>query len=148
MHRKQKDELIQKCESEIISLQQQAEEKINQLAPNKVQEYRQLVQQNQMGQQNAARLRGELDGINQKVRAAEHELNRDQLRDEYHRLVNQVDRLERERSTLEEEMRTTNMDPEQVRQLLLSKVKEDNAKIALLEKSLKTTNDEMSNMRR
>ena len=143
-----KDELIQKCESEIISLQQQAEEKINQLAPNKVQEYRQLVQQNQMGQQNAARLRGELDGINQKVRAAENELNRDQLRDEYHRLVNQVDRLERERSTLEEEMRTTNMDPEQVRQLLLSKVKEDNAKIALLEKSLKTTNDEMSNMRR
>ena len=77
-----------------------------------------------------------------------NELNRDQLRDEYHRLVNQVDRLERERSTLEEEMRTTNMDPEQVRQLLLSKVKEDNAKIALLEKSLKTTNDEMSNMRR
>ena len=75
-------------------------------------------------------------------------MNRDQLRDEYHRLVNQVDRLERERSTLEEEMRTTNMDPEQVRQLLLSKVKEDNAKIALLEKSLKTTNDEMSNMRR
>jgi intraflagellar transport protein 74 len=148
MHRKQKDELIQKCESEIISLQQQAEEKISQLAPNKVQEYRQLVQQNQMGQQNAARLRGELDGINQKVRAAENELNRDQLRDEYHRLVNQVDRLERERSTLEEEMRTTNMDPEQVRQLLLSKVKEDNAKIALLEKSLKTTNDEMSNMRR
>jgi intraflagellar transport protein 74 len=148
MHRKQKDELIQKCESEIISLQQQAEEKINQLAPDKVQEYRQLVQQNQMGQQNAARLRAELDGINQKVRAAEHELNRDQLRDEYHRLVNQVDRLERERGTLEEEMRTTNMDPEQVRQLLLSKVKEDNAKIATLESSLKSVNEEMGNMRR
>jgi intraflagellar transport protein 74 len=148
MHRKQKDELIQKCESEIISLQQQAEEKINQLAPDKVQEYRQLVQQNQMGQQNAAQLRSELERINQKVRAAEHELNRDQLRDEYHRLVNQVDRLDRERSTLEEEMRTSNMDPEQVRQLLLSKVKEDNAKISQLESSLKTVNDEMGRMRR
>jgi len=148
MHRKQKDELVQKCESEIISLQQQAEEKISQLAPEKVQEYRQLVQQTQMGQQNAARLRSELDAVNQQVRSAEHELNRDQLRDEYHRLVNQVDRLERERSTLEEEMRTSNMDPEQVRQLLLTKVKEDNAKIAQLESSLKTVNDEMGRMRR
>jgi intraflagellar transport protein 74 len=148
MHRKQKDELVQKCESEIISLQQQAEQKINSLAPEKVQEYRQLVQQNQMGQQNAAQLRSELEGINQRVRAAEHELNRDQLRDEYHRLVNQVDRLERERSTLEEEVRTSNMDPEQVRQMLLTKVKEDNATIAQLESSLKTVNDEMSRMRR
>jgi intraflagellar transport protein 74 len=148
MHRKQKDELVQKCESEIISLQQQAEEKISQLAPEKVQEYRQLVQQTQMGQQNAARLRSELDAVNQQVRSAEHELNRDQLRDEYHRLVNQVDRLERERSTLEEEMRTSNMDPEQVRQLLLTKVKEDNAKIAQLESSIKTVNDEMGRMRR
>jgi hypothetical protein len=40
------------------------------------------------------------------------------------------------------------MDPEQVRQLLLSKVKEDNAKIAQLDSSLKTVNDEMGRMRR
>ena len=66
----------------------------------------------------------ELDQINHKVRNAEHELNRDHLRDEYHRLTNQVERLERERNTLEEEMRTANMDPEEQRKVLLAKVKE------------------------
>ena len=148
MRRKQRDELVQKCEQEISALQRQAEEKIEQLAPQKLQEYRQLVQSNAMGQQKAARLRQELDQINHKVRNAEHELNRDHLRDEYHRLTNQVERLERERNTLEEEMRTANMDPEEQRKVLLAKVKEDNARIARLEEELSEVNDEMSRLRR
>jgi hypothetical protein len=55
----------------------------------------------------------------------------------------QLAHLRRERSSLEEEMGATRLDPAEARERLLAKVKEDNARIQALDAQLRAANEEL-----
>eukprot|EP00947_MAST-08B_sp_MAST-8B-sp1_P001371 g1371.t1 len=148
IERQGKEKELAELDGQIQQMHAAAEEKVNALAPEKLQKYRELlVASKQMGQE-VAQQQGEIEAMDHRIRTHEAALKDDRYRDEYHLLQKQLRRLQAERETLEVEASASQLDPAAAREKLLAKVKEDNAKIGDLDRRIKAQADENDRLRR
>lgn len=140
--RQQCESAIKEMQGEITKAQTAAEDKINALAPVKLDQYRELLQQNNMLQQQMQTGEKQLAEINAQLQAAEQKAQQDTYREEYERLEKKIRKLQKEKVDLEKEHEASRMDPEQARAMMLEKVKSDKERLDQLDKSLKSVEEE------
>jgi intraflagellar transport protein 74 len=141
IERQERERGAMRLEEQIIELQRAAEARLNSLQPQQVLEYRQMIAETRALSQEANGLQAELEQVNTQVEEAEAELKRDKVRDEYSLLEKRSAHFWKERSALEEELAATRLDPGAARDKLMSKVKEETARIQAIEKQIKATED-------
>jgi intraflagellar transport protein 74 len=141
IERQERERGAMRLEEQIIELQRAAEARLNSLQPQQVLEYRQLVAETRAMSQEAASLQAELEQVNTQVEDAEAELKRDKVRDEYALLEKRSAHSLKERAALEEELSSTRLDPGAARDKLMTKVKEETARIQAIEKQIKATEE-------
>ena len=120
-------------ELQINDVHRKNADKINSLEPRVKDRYRELVAENESFTKELGEAMLELDKINEKIGGLEQDLARDRVRNEYSALEKQMLRLRQENQKLEEEFRSTQLDPTAAREQLLNKVKSDNARITEIE---------------
>eukprot|EP01138_Halocafeteria_seosinensis_P008430 gb/GECG01008615.1/.p1 GENE.gb/GECG01008615.1/~~gb/GECG01008615.1/.p1 ORF type:complete len:393 (+),score=94.45 gb/GECG01008615.1/:1-1179(+) len=81
-------------------------------------------------------LQDELEKLNSQIDQYEQQLQGDKNREEYARLMRRYESLKRDEQAYQRELEATNMDPQQARQRLLDKVKEDTETIKELDNEL------------
>ena len=104
MERAERDKGAARLADAIAEIARTAEGRINSLPPAAVAEYRELTEENRALGAEMAAMQTELERINGAVDAAEAELRRDRVRDEWASLTKRAAHLKRERAALEEEM--------------------------------------------
>lgn len=107
MERQDRERGSHRLEEQINELQRAAEARINSLPPAQVAEYRQLVAENRALGQDAGAMQSALEQLNAEVDAAENDLRRDRIRDEYALAEKRLLLMRRERQSLEDEMAAT-----------------------------------------
>jgi intraflagellar transport protein 74 len=131
--RSHEDEL-QKMNEEISSISRAAEERLNELHPDQHREYEVLQEENQHLSQELSESREELDQVNQRLMALEAHVRSDILRTRSQQLLEARKEANEELERLEIEARQCSMSVPEQREILLSKVKTDNADIVAAEK--------------
>ena len=129
-------------EAEIHRARKDAEDKINALAPNQLELYRQLLVSNNEVAQKLQEGENHLQQLNAELDHTEAKARQDTYRDEYERLSKNVRKKQREKAELEKEREASRMDPEQARAMMLEKVKSDKERLDQLDKSLKNVENE------
>lgn len=133
---------IKEIEKEIDDERRRAEDKINELAPDKAKRYRELMETNSALLGKKQELQADGDHLSHQLRQAEAHLAADTLRETHQRLVKSITRLRREKDGLIEEAKTTNMDPDEARAMMLQKVKDDKVKLDTLSKQLRNLEED------
>lgn len=148
MERQERERGAHRLEEQIAEIERASEARMNSLAPALQAEYRALSDENKALGSEISSLQGQLEALNSHVEAAESAVRRDRVRDEYALLEKRAQLLGREREALEEEMAATRLDPAEARDRLLAKVKDDNARIQALERSLKAAEEKLAGQRK
>ncbi|CEG47726.1 uncharacterized protein PHALS_04870 [Plasmopara halstedii] len=135
---KEQEKSLRAMEAETKEIHEKHQDKINQLAPQKLQRYRELLEEHQQSEAEIQARTQELELVMHSIHQKEAQLNSDRYREEYEALERQVRRLQKERDAAAEDARTAQMDPNEARAVLLAKVKDDKAKIEALDGTLQT----------
>lgn len=135
LEKRSHEEEIGRMEQEIGAIARQAEERLNELHPDQRREYDELREESKRLSADLAEARDELDQVSGRLNAMESKLRGDPWRTR-HRQLNQTRRdLETQVNQLREEVQQGSMSIPEQREILLSKVKNDNAEIVATEKS-------------
>jgi len=140
--RQQCEGAIKEMEVEIQRARRAAEDKINSLAPNHLELYRQLLDQNNQIAMKLQEGENHLEQISGELAHAETQISQDTYREEYDRLEKKIRKLQKEKKDLEKDREASRMDPEQARAMMLEKVKADKERLDQLDKSLKNVENE------
>ncbi|CAM9166558.1 unnamed protein product [Chrysoparadoxa australica] len=147
LSKQQKERHTQQVEEEIAHLHRSLEDKINSLEPNKLDEYRRLLNQNQHLQEDMAAKQSELDRVMAAVRDCEHFLGSGNMREEYKAWEKKVGRLRKEKDALAKDMEIADMDSKQARDVLLARVKMDQERSKQIDRDMAELEDDMTKMR-
>ncbi|CAM9166746.1 unnamed protein product [Hapterophycus canaliculatus] len=145
--KQQHEKETQDIEAEMEAVHGRMEEKINTLEPEKLHEYRVLLERNhhlQALQSEVAARQQEADRLSSQVSHHEARVAAQgggaggsggaaALRAEYHQLEKLVGGLRRERENLQQDLEISNMNPKEARERLLRKVKADQERLKQLE---------------
>ncbi|CAM9844234.1 unnamed protein product, partial [Ectocarpus sp. 12 AP-2014] len=148
--KQQHERETQELEAEMEAVHGRMEEKINTLEPEKLHEYRVLLQRNNHLQAEVAAKQEEADRLSAMI--GQHE-SRSQgtggaaLRGEYQVLEKSVGALRRERENLSQDLEISNMNPKDARDRLLSKVKADQERLKQLDARAAETTEEVVRMK-
>jgi len=134
LEKRSHEEEIQRMNEEIASIARSAEDRLNELHPDQRQEYEDLREENNRLSTALPEVREELDQANGRLNAAEGRLRSDLIRTRYQQLMSVRKELSERLEELQKEMRQCSMSVPEQRELLLSKVKTDNAEIVTAEK--------------
>jgi len=140
--RQQCEGAIKEMEVEIQRARRAAEDKINSLAPNHLELYRQLLDQNNQIAMKLQEGENHLEQISGELAHAETQISQDTYKEEYDRLEKKIRKLQKEKKDLEKDREASRMDPEQARAMMLEKVKADKERLDQLDKSLKNVENE------
>lgn len=142
LHRQEQEQMGRRMEQETRGIQAQHEEKINQLAPQKLARYKELLAEHRETETGIELRTKELEQLMSVVQKKESELGNDTYRGEFEKLENQLWKLEIERKELDEEAKTVSMDPNEARAMLLLKVKQDKTRLEALEVEVQNASQE------
>ncbi|CAM9789148.1 unnamed protein product [Pylaiella littoralis] len=148
--KQQNEKEAQELEVEMEAVHGRMEEKINTLEPEKLHEYRVLLQRNNDLQSEVAARQANADRLSSQIGHLEARSAGDggaALRGEYHVLEKSVGRLRRERENLQQDLEISNMNPKQARERLLSKVKADQERLKQLDARTVETTDIVDRMK-
>mmetsp|Transcript_13097 Transcript_13097/g.27433 ORF Transcript_13097/g.27433 Transcript_13097/m.27433 type:complete len:621 (+) Transcript_13097:93-1955(+) len=134
LEKRSHEEELQQMQDEIMSIARASEERLNELHPDQHREYEVLQEENQHLTQELQESREELDQVNQRLNALEAHLRGDILRTRSQQLLEARKEATEELERLEIEARQCSMSVPEQREILLSKVKTDNADIVAAEK--------------
>ena len=137
LERQQRSQAIVEVTEQIRELHQASEDKILSLPRQLQEEYTMLTNQNQAKQQEINVKRDELDQLDSQIAGMEGALRKDRTRDEYARLMKELQKLRKEKAHVEVEAKAATMDPAEARAAMLAKVKEDTAKMNELKQATK-----------
>lgn len=140
--RQECESAIKEMEGEIDQERKRSEQKISELAPEKANRYRELLDQNQKLNGQMRELIADHDHFSTQLGQAEAHLASDNLRETHQRLTKSIQRMRKEKDSLIEEARTTQMDPEEARAIMLQKVKDDKNKLDALSTQLRKIEEE------
>lgn len=134
LEKRSHEEEVQRMEGERMAITRAAEERLNELHPDQRHEYEELREENNNLIKDLAESRDELEQVSSRLSVLEGHLGGDVLRARA-RTLNEVHREASQRlEGLEQEVRQCSMSVPEQRELLLAKVKTDNAEIVAAEK--------------
>lgn len=134
LEKRSHEEEIQRMQGEANAIQRAAEERLNELHPDQRHEYEDLREENVALGKDLVDSREELEQVSSRLNQVEGHLRSDVLRARAQTL-NGVHKEASERlAALEQEVRQCSMSVPEQREVLLSKVKTDNAEIVAAEK--------------
>lgn len=139
--KKEREQQIESLEVSIKQIHEAQENKLKQLHPEKLQQYQRLLEENQEVGAKVMSQRSEIEMIKSKIQHLEMEVEKDKYRQLAVDLTKQVEELRKESEQLEETARTCRMDPDEARQVLLKKLKDD-------QERMKKINDEIDEIER
>eukprot|EP00903_Cladosiphon_okamuranus_P005511 g5491.t1 len=150
--KQQYEKETQELEAEMEAVHGRMEEKINTLEPEKLNEYRILLQRNHNLQSEVAVKQAETDRLSAQI--GQHE-SRAQgaggggaaIRGEYQVLEKSVGSLRREKENLRQDLEISNMNPKEACERLLSKVKADQERLKQLDARTAETNQLIATMK-
>jgi len=148
LERAERERGAARLEEAIAELGRAAEARIGALPPAAAAEYRSAVEAARAAGGAVARLQADLAAVNAAIESAEEALRRDRSRDEHAALGRRVAALARERASLAGELEATRLDPAAAREALLGRVREDNARLAALDRQLAAAEDANAERRR
>jgi len=146
LEKRNHEEDIGRIDQEIGAIARAAEERLNELHPDQRREYEDLREENGRLGQDLYEAREELDQINGRLNSLEGRLRSDMLRTRYQQLGTVRRELEERLDHLQQEVQQCSMSVPEQRELLLSRVKNDNADIVAAEKAnseLKLNNERL-----
>ncbi|OQR96489.1 Intraflagellar Transport Protein 72/74 [Thraustotheca clavata] len=146
--RQDEERTTKHLENEIHNIHLKQEDKINQLAPNKLEKYRALLDENHHAEAELEAKSQELEMLIQAIRAKEEELSMDKYREEYDHLENQAMRLKKEGKMIQDDLATAQMDPAEARNMLLARVKDDKTKMEQVEKQIASIEEENAGLKK
>lgn len=146
--KQEKEKLVAEVEAQIQQLHSDAERRINQLEPGKLERYRKLLEESQGAQKEASDRQGEVDQLNARIREAEGALKESGYRDEYNRLEGRERSLQRELEGLRSDLKIAGSDPKDAHAKLLEKVKEQKRRTRECESDIGAAREEIASMRR
>jgi intraflagellar transport protein 74 len=135
LEKKSHEEEIQGMQEEIMGLARAAEERLNELHPDQHREYEMLREESVRLNQELSDGRDDLDQVSQRLNTLEGHLRSDVLRMRSQMLLETRKEVAERLSALEAEARQCSLTIPEQRDLLLAKVKSDNADIVAAEKS-------------
>ncbi|CAK0846453.1 unnamed protein product [Prorocentrum cordatum] len=140
------EEEIASMDQEISAISRAAEDRLSELHPDQRREYEDLREESVRLGQELSDAREELDHASGRLNAEEGRLRADFLRSRFQQLSEVKAELAERLAVLDQEIQQCNMSVPEQRELLLSKVKSDNADIVVAEKrtfELKTENENL-----
>mmetsp|Transcript_105919 Transcript_105919/g.210561 ORF Transcript_105919/g.210561 Transcript_105919/m.210561 type:complete len:626 (-) Transcript_105919:259-2136(-) len=135
LEKRNHEEDIARIDQEIASIARAAEDRLNELHPDQRREYEDLREENGRLGQDLLEAREELDHISGRLNSLEARLRSDMLRTRFQQLNFVRRELEERLDGLQQEVKQCSMSIPEQRDLLLAKVKNDNAEIVAAEKS-------------
>lgn len=146
--RQEQEKAVRRMEDEMNEIHMKHQDKINQLAPQKLQRYKELLEEHHQTEVEIEARSQELEMLMHAIHQKEAELSSDRYRDEYEQLEKQARSLQKERDNIQEDARTALMDPQEASALLLAKVKDTKAKIETVEKVVQSAEEENQELRK
>lgn len=146
--RQEQEGSVRRMEHEMNEIHMKHQEKINQLAPQKLQTYKELLEENHQTELEIEARSQELEMLVHAIHQKEAELSTDRYREEYDMLERKARKLQKEKEAAQEEARTAMMDPSEARAVLLAKVKDDKAKMETIEKVIQVEDDERQELKK
>eukprot|EP00904_Undaria_pinnatifida_P009881 jgi/Undpi1/6022/HiC_scaffold_2.g01296.m1 len=147
--KQQHEKETQELEEEMEAVHRRMEEKISTLEPEKLHEYRLLLERNHHLQSEVASKQAETDRLTAEI--SSHEARNQgggaSLRGEYQALEKAVAVLRRERENLQQDLEISTMNPKEARERLLSKVKADQERLKHLDARLIETAEVVAGMK-
>lgn len=134
LEKRQHEEEIQRMNGEVTAITRAAEERLNELHPDQRHEYEDLSEENDHLGRALGDGREELEQVSGRLNALEGHLRSDVLRARAQTLQTVHKEASERLATLEQEVRQCSMSVPEQREILLSKVKTDNAEIVQAEK--------------
>lgn len=135
LEKRSHEEEIGRMEQEIASIARAAEDRLNELHPDQRREYEELREESKGLSSDLGEARDELDQVSGRLNAVESRLRSDPLRTR-HQQLNQTRReFENQLIQLRQEVQQGSMSIPEQREILLSKVKNDNGEIVAAEKN-------------
>jgi intraflagellar transport protein 74 len=149
LEKRSHEDEIARMDQEIGSIARAAEDRLSELHPDQRREYEELREENGRLARDLAESRDELDQVSGRLNAEEGRLRSDLLRTRYQQLVEVKSELSERLEILDQEIQQCNLSIPEQRELLLSKVKSDNADIVQAEKQthdLKMENERLRSL--
>jgi len=146
LEKRSHEDEISRMDQEIAAISRAAEDRLSELHPNQRHEYEVLREDNMRLGRELFEAREELDNVSNHLGAEEQRLRHDPFRARFQQLSELRLELSGRLQVLEEEVQQGNLSVPEQRELLLSKVKNDNADIVAAEKrtfELKTENENL-----
>lgn len=135
LEKRSHEEEIGRMEQEIANIARAAEDRLNELHPDQRREYEELREESKRLSSDLGEARDELDQVSGRLNAVESRLRSDPLRTR-HQQLNQTRReFENQLIQLRQEVQQGSMSIPEQREILLSKVKNDNGEIVAAEKN-------------
>jgi len=135
LEKRSHEEEIQRMHEEILALARAAEERLNELHPDQHREYEMLREESVHLNQELADSRDNLEQVSSRLNTLEGHLRSDILRTRSQMLLSTRREVSERLDALELEARQCSMSVPEQRDLLLAKVKSDNADIVAAEKT-------------
>merc|ERR1740130_726161 len=134
LEKRSHEEEIQRMQTESTAITRAAEERLNELHPDQRHEYEDLREENTNLSRELTEGRDELEQVSSRLNALEGHLRSDVLRARAQTLHGIHKEASERLAALEQEVRQCSMSVPEQREILLSKVKTDNAEIVAAEK--------------
>uniref|UniRef100_K3WFZ0 Uncharacterized protein n=1 Tax=Globisporangium ultimum (strain ATCC 200006 / CBS 805.95 / DAOM BR144) TaxID=431595 RepID=K3WFZ0_GLOUD len=146
--RQEQEKAVRRMEDEMNEIHMKHQDKINQLVPQKLQRYKEMLEEHHQTEVEIEARSQELEMLMHAIHQKEAELSSNRYREEYEQLEKQARRLQRERDNIQEDARTALMDPNEASALLLAKVKDGKAKIETVERVIQVAEEENQELRK
>lgn len=146
--KQQRERGIAEVEQGMAQVHREMESKINAMDPQKLEEYRNLLQRSQQLDQEVNARLGEIDNMAARIREYQMALGSSTYRAEYKELDKKIVKLRRERESLQQDVDISGMDPKAARERLMTKVKLDQDRSKDLDRRMGDLATQMDRMRR
>lgn len=136
MEKKEMENEQADLEQQIVNIQRANEEKLNELDPEKRQQYEQLKAQNETYLREINNMRSELDQLNMMIQRADSQLKEDFLRQRAYYLKQEKQQLLRKKEELQLQTNEFNLPFPEARERLIARIKQDNTQYLTYEKQI------------
>lgn len=135
------EQRMKDVERQIVAHQKGMEEKLNELAPDKRQQYHDLQVENKGLMDEVSNMEQQYEQLCRAVNSAEDELSSNNIKQRALSLNEQIRGLHEKKMELEAEENKLQLSPEELREQMKQKIKSDNDEIAQAEQQIKDIQD-------
>lgn len=142
MQVKQEEEACSTVESQIEQVYEGNQAKINAMDPMKLEQYQELVQNSMLLQEKLQQLQQHVDSITDQAAMLQAQRDSNTHNQEFRRLEQQAAKKHKEMQALMEELEISRLEPDEMQQRMLAKVRADNAAASQMDDRIRMLREE------